>query len=132
MLFRSTVRKKTKGQEDEKLPFDYARDNMERRPYEFYIEEYRQADPMEISNRLGIAYDVQKSEFIIFFMGVNYHVSYPDFRVSHEESEMCFYPLEEIQHIQSGHMHNQVLEDFLLMLIIWKVHWTANSSGRSR
>ena len=77
------------------MPFDYARDNMERRPYEFYIEEYRQADPMEISNRLGIAYDVQKSEFIIFFMGVNYHVSYPDFRVSHEESEMCFYPLEE-------------------------------------
>ena len=48
------------------MPFDYARDNMERRPYEFYIEEYRQADPMEISNRLGIAYDVQKSEFIIF------------------------------------------------------------------
>ena len=114
------------------MPFDYARDNMERRPYEFYIEEYRQADPIEISNRLGIAYDVQKSEFIIFFMGVNYFVTYPDFRVSHEESEMCFYPLEEIQHIQSGHMHNQVLEDFLLMLIIWKVHWTANSSGRSR
>ena len=48
------------------MPFDYARDNMERRPYEFYIEEYRQADPMENSNRLGIAYDVQKSEFIIF------------------------------------------------------------------
>ena len=48
------------------MPFDYAKDNMERRPYEFYIEEYRQADPMEISNRLGIAYDVQKSEFIIF------------------------------------------------------------------
>ena len=39
---------------------------MERRPYEFYIEEYLQADPIEISNRLGIAYDVQKSEFIIF------------------------------------------------------------------
>lgn len=48
------------------MSFDYAKDNMERRPYEFYIEEYRQADPMEISNRLGIAYDVQKSEFIIF------------------------------------------------------------------
>ena len=48
------------------------------------------------------------------------------------KDEMCFYPLEETQHIQSGHMHNQVLEDFLLMLIIWKVHWTANSSGRSR
>ena len=77
------------------MSFDYAKDNMERRPYEFYIEEYRQADPIEISNRLGIAYDVQKSEFIIFFMGVNYHVSYPDFRVSHEETEMCFYPLKE-------------------------------------
>ena len=61
----------------------------------FIIEEYRQADPIEINNRLGIAYDVQKSEFIIFFMGVNYHVSYPDFRVSHEETEMCFYPLKE-------------------------------------
>ena len=48
------------------MPFDYARDNMERRPYEFYIEEDLQADPIEISNRLGIAYDVQKSEFIIF------------------------------------------------------------------
>ena len=48
------------------MPFDYAKDNMERRPYEFYIEEYRQADPIEIINRLGIAYDVQKSEFIIF------------------------------------------------------------------
>lgn len=48
------------------MSFDYAKDNMERRPYEFYIEEYRQADPIEISNRLGIAYDVQKSEFIIF------------------------------------------------------------------
>ena len=48
------------------MPFDYAKDNMERRPYEFYIEEYLQADPIEISNRLGIAYDVQKSEFTIF------------------------------------------------------------------
>ena len=105
---------------------------MERRPYEFYIEEYLQADPIEISNRLGIAYDVQKSEFTIFFMGVNYYVTYLDFRVRHKESELCFYPLEKIQHIQSGHMHNQVLENFLLMLIIWKVHWTANSSGSSR
>lgn len=50
---------------------------------------------MTFRNRLGIAYDVQKSEFTIFFMGVNYYVTYPDFRVSHEESEMCFYPLEE-------------------------------------
>lgn len=48
------------------MSFDYAKDNMERRPYEFYIEEYRQADPIEISNRLGIAYDVQKSEFTYF------------------------------------------------------------------
>ena len=48
------------------MPFDYAKDNMERRPYEFYIEEYLQTDPIEINNRLGIAYDVQKSEFIIF------------------------------------------------------------------
>ena len=77
------------------MPFDYAKDNMERRPYEFYIEEYRQADPIEISNRLGVAYDVQKLEFTIFFMGVNYHVTYPDFRVSHEEAEMSFYLLEE-------------------------------------
>lgn len=49
------------------MPFDYAKDNMERRPYEFYIEEYRQADPIEISNRLGVAYDVQKLEFTILY-----------------------------------------------------------------
>ena len=54
-------------------------------------------------------------------MGVNYHVSYPDFRVSHEESEMCFYPLEEIQHIQSGHMHNQV--DYLEGTLDGKLFW---------
>ena len=51
------------------MPFDYAKDNMERRPYEFYIEEYRQADPIEISNRLGIAYDVQKSDVYHIFYG---------------------------------------------------------------
>ena len=52
------------------MSFDYAKDNMERRPYEFYIEEYRQADPIEISNRLGLAFQVQKFTFSIFFMGV--------------------------------------------------------------
>ena len=51
------------------MPFDYAKDNMERRPYEFYIEEYRQADPIEISNRLGVAYDVQKFDFYHIFYG---------------------------------------------------------------
>ena len=35
------------------MPFDYAKDNMERRPYEFYIEEYRKADPIEISKQAG-------------------------------------------------------------------------------
>ena len=45
------------------MPFDYAKNNTERRPYEFYMEQYRQADPIEISNRLGIVYDLQKSEF---------------------------------------------------------------------
>lgn len=55
--------------EEENLVFDYAKDSMERKPYEFYMEEYRQADPIEISNRLGIVYDIQKSEFVILFMG---------------------------------------------------------------
>lgn len=77
------------------MPFDYAKDNMEKRPYEFYMEAYRQADPIEISNRLGIVYDLQKSKFAILFLNVEYHISHPDFQVTHEESEMCFYPLEE-------------------------------------
>ena len=75
--------------------FDYAKDNMERKPYEFYMEEYRKADPRKISNRLGIAYDIQRSELTIWFMGVNYRVSHPDFRITHEKSEKCVYPLED-------------------------------------
>ena len=44
-------------------------------------------------------------------MGVNYHVSYPDFRVSHEESEICFYPLEENTTVEiQGHQGISVIE----------------------
>lgn len=77
------------------MEFQYAKDNMERMPYEFYMEHYQQADPVEISTRLGMPYDFEKKEFTVLFMNVVYHISYPDFTVMHEGTEKYFYPLEE-------------------------------------
>ena len=51
--------------EECKGKIEYAKDNMERVPYEFYIEKYQQADPVSISTRLGIAYNLAKQEFIL-------------------------------------------------------------------
>ncbi len=80
---------------------NYAKDNMERMPYEFYLEKYQQADPVDISNRLGIPYDCTGQEFTIMFMGNLYHITYPEFTVSHmkeEKEQLCesgaYYPLE--------------------------------------
>lgn len=76
----------------------YAKDNMERMPYEFYVEKYRQSDPVSINIRLGLPYDFEKQEFALMFMGNLYYIHYPDFAVRRgsAETEMsAYYPLEE-------------------------------------
>ena len=56
--------------EECKGKIEYAKDNMERVPYEFYIEKYQQAAPVSISTRLGIAYNLAKQEFTLMFTRV--------------------------------------------------------------
>lgn len=77
---------------------EYAKDSMERKPYEFYMEKYQKSDPVSISTRLGISYNLAKQEFMLMFMGSIYYISYPDFAVRHENLEtetIAYYPLEE-------------------------------------
>ncbi len=71
------------------------------------MDGYWKADPIEISNRLGIVYDLQKSEFEIWFMGVDYHLLYPDFQITHEKSGKHFYPLENDGH-RNGYKRKRV------------------------
>lgn len=64
------------------MKLDYAKDNMERMPYEFYLEKYQQADPISISNRLGVPYDCARQEFTIpaFFLTMGIFVHIVNFR----------------------------------------------------
>lgn len=77
---------------------EYAKDNMERKPYEYYLEKYQQANPFRIGTRLGIIYNAAKQEFTLMFMGSLYYITHPGFLIRHEsrEPEMkSYYPLEE-------------------------------------
>ncbi len=84
------------GRHGEKI--EYAKDNMERMPYEYYMEKFKMSDPVSVSTRLGIAYNLAEQEFMFMFMGSLYYVHYPDFKVRHENLETetsTYYPLEE-------------------------------------
>lgn len=74
---------------------NYDKDSKERLPWEHYLEQYQQADPAGISARLQIPYD-EETGFTFPFLGTVYHVTWPDFQVSHEENEIGYYPLEEM------------------------------------
>lgn len=75
---------------------NYEKDSKERMPWEHYMEQYQKADPMEISRRLGIPYEESAHAFTLRFLGTVYHITFPDFQVTHEEDGMGFYPLEEM------------------------------------
>ena len=77
------------------MNFDYAKDSKEQRPYEHYLEAYKDLDPEEISERTGFPYDKEKGLFTVHLMGSTYFVSFPDYEIHHEEDSMGVYPLEE-------------------------------------
>ena len=77
------------------MDFDYAKDNKEQRPYEYYLKTYQEIDPKEISERTGFFYDEEKKVFTVVFMGSTYEISFPDYKISHKEDEKGVYPLEE-------------------------------------
>lgn len=75
---------------------EYAKDSKERVPYEHYMALYQDADPKEISSRVNVPYDEEHKSFTIEMMGTVYHVTYPEFEISHEENDKGFYPLESM------------------------------------
>ena len=77
------------------MNFDYAKDSKEQRPYEHYLNAYKELDPEEISERTGFPYDRENQMFTVKFMGSTYLVSFPDYEIHHVEDGIGVYPLEE-------------------------------------
>ncbi len=73
----------------------YDKDNKEKRPLLHYTPLYKALDPDEVSARCAVAYDKEKSVFLLRFMGRNYSIGFPEFTVS-PESEGKFEPLAEL------------------------------------
>lgn len=74
----------------------YEKDSKERMPWEHYLEEYRNADPHEISRRLAIPYNEADKCLELSFLGSVYYISWPEFYVTHKEDEAGYYPLEKL------------------------------------
>lgn len=78
----------------ENKEFDYAKDNLEMRPLEHYLELYREADPFEIAERTGVVYNPDTNEFFMHVMNKGYFISYPDFNIRKEdESDTSYHTL---------------------------------------
>lgn len=75
---------------------EYAKDSKERVPYEHYMALFQEADPVEISKKSDIPYDEKSKCFTIKLMNSVYHISWPEFNVTHEEDAIGYYPLEEM------------------------------------
>ena len=78
----------------ENKEFDYAKDNLEMRPLEHYLELYRAADPFEMAERTGVDYNPDTNEFHLHVLNKGYFVSYPDFEIRKEdESDTSYHSL---------------------------------------
>ena len=80
------------------VPFDYAKDSKERMPWQHYLKEFKESNPLDISKRLGISYDIEKQTFELYFMGSIYYIHYPNFEVTHKNDNKVSYPLEDNQY----------------------------------
>ena len=58
--------------------FDYAKDNLEMRPLEHYLDLFKEADPIEVAKRCDVTYNAATQEFFLHMLGKGYYVSYPD------------------------------------------------------
>ena len=80
------------------MEFPYEKDNKERIPFEYYLNEYQKINPKEAAERCGIEYDEEKQQFHVRLMGYHYLVDYPEFAVhkEHEEEEGAFLLLDTV------------------------------------
>ena len=56
--------------------------NKEEKPFEFYLEKYKQLDPKEVSERCNIPYNEETKEFLVRLMGYEYGISFPEFEIA--------------------------------------------------
>ena len=67
------------------MDIPYEKDNLDRVPYEHYLAEYEKLDPLEASERTGVAYDEGAGQFLVRLMGYKYRVSFPGFQVTRDD-----------------------------------------------
>lgn len=78
------------------MNLDYEKDSKERVPFEHYKAEYMEKNPLEISRRTGFPYSEETCSFTVWFMGKEYHVTYPEFEVSKVDQDDSWCPLLEL------------------------------------
>ena len=61
-------------------------------PCSYYLEQYRAADPVRISNRLGIPFDLHTGRFRFTFFGKEYEASHPDLHIQCKSGKDPFSP----------------------------------------
>ncbi|MCD8054537.1 MAG: DUF3786 domain-containing protein [Lachnospiraceae bacterium] len=62
------------------------KNNKEEVPWEHYLEQFRDIDPVAAAARCRIPYDEAAEEFTVVLLGVTYQVHFPDFTVRTEET----------------------------------------------
>lgn len=95
---------------------EYDKDNIERKPYEYYYEAFQKADPFQMSRDSGALY-VPDEGFHLKIMGQNFLIRWPEFALSSAE------PSELSSFVESAGMKILVLRYLLYGKKI-------NSSGR--
>lgn len=78
------------------MEFEYEKDNIDRVPFEHYLEEYAKKDPKAISSRTGFPYSEEKGVFTLLFLGKEYEISYPEFQVRRTQEDDQWCPLLEM------------------------------------
>lgn len=77
------------------MTLNYEKDNKERMPYEYYLEQFAKVDPIENANRLEIAFDLDTKRFMLAFLGSNYYVSWPDLAVVQASEDELYNPFKD-------------------------------------
>lgn len=59
----------------------YEKHNLEMKPYQYYLAEFQNVNPEEVTSRLDIPFDDNSKSFTIKFMQNTYTISYPEFEI---------------------------------------------------
>lgn len=70
------------------------KNNKELVPLEYYLEQYENADPLEISSRTGMRYDAKRRMFQVRFFGRLYEVAFPNFSCVCKDEAYAFDAVE--------------------------------------